>query len=85
MHKRVIRPNWYVGPKIVFSPAVVFNRWVFVSGQLASDFEFGLTPEARSDPNLPLHGGDQVSSKTVRGAKQVERFRHSPGILLRLK
>jgi enamine deaminase RidA (YjgF/YER057c/UK114 family) len=64
MPKRVVRPSWYVGPKIVFSPAVVFNRWVFVSGQLASDFEFGLIPEARPDPNLPLHCGDQVMAET---------------------
>jgi enamine deaminase RidA (YjgF/YER057c/UK114 family) len=64
MPKRVIRPSWYIGPKIVFSPAVVFNRWVFASGQLASDFELGLIPEARPDPNLPLHGGDQVMAET---------------------
>ena len=45
-------------PLMPYSPAVKAGGWVFVSGQLASDFETGIAPEARSaNPNL---GDDQA-------------------------
>jgi enamine deaminase RidA (YjgF/YER057c/UK114 family) len=34
-------------PLMPYSPAVKASGWVFVSGQLASDFETGIAPEAR--------------------------------------
>ena len=40
-------------PLMPYSPAVKAGGWVFVSGQLASDFETGIAPEARAgNPNL---------------------------------
>ncbi|WP_246263204.1 RidA family protein [Parasphingopyxis algicola] len=40
-------------PLMPYSPAVKAGNWVFVSGQLASDFKTGIAPEARAaNPNL---------------------------------
>lgn len=40
-------------PLMPYSPAVKAGGWVFVSGQLASDFSTGIAPEARAaNPNL---------------------------------
>ena len=40
-------------PLMPYSPAVKAADWVFVSGQLASDFKTGIAPEARAaNPNL---------------------------------
>lgn len=39
-------------PLMPYSPAVRAGDWVFVSGQLASDFETGLAPEVRSANTL---------------------------------
>ncbi len=40
-------------PLMPYSPAVKAGGWVFVSGQLASDFKTGIAPEARAaNPNL---------------------------------
>lgn len=41
-----------------FSPAVRFDRWVFFSGQMASDFKSGLAPEIQGNPAMPLAGED---------------------------
>ncbi len=40
-------------PLMPYSPAVKAADWIFVSGQLASDFKTGIAPEARpKNPNL---------------------------------
>ncbi len=40
-------------PLMPYSPAVKAGGWVFVSGQLASDFKTGIAPEAKAaNPNL---------------------------------
>jgi enamine deaminase RidA (YjgF/YER057c/UK114 family) len=40
-------------PLMPYSPAIKAGGWVFVAGQLASDFETGLAPEAGGDGRNP--------------------------------
>ena len=48
-----IFPDGVPRPKMPYSPAVKAGGWVFVAGQLASDFATGVAPEVRLDnPNL---------------------------------
>jgi enamine deaminase RidA (YjgF/YER057c/UK114 family) len=47
-------------PLMPYSPAVKAADWVFVSGQLASDFKTGIAPEAKpANPNLADEQGLQ--------------------------
>jgi enamine deaminase RidA (YjgF/YER057c/UK114 family) len=53
--KEVIRSSEVparLGPE---SQAVKAGPYVFLSGQMATDYQNGLAPEARSDPNFPFH------------------------------
>jgi enamine deaminase RidA (YjgF/YER057c/UK114 family) len=53
MAPRAIWPDGLPQPLMPYSPAVKAGGWLFVSGQLASDFKTGIAPEARVDnPNL---------------------------------
>lgn len=51
--KEIIAPKGFPTPPIPHSPAIRAGPWVFVSGQLASDFKTGLAPEARINENWP--------------------------------
>jgi enamine deaminase RidA (YjgF/YER057c/UK114 family) len=49
-----IFPDGVPSPKMPYSPAVQAGGWVFVSGQLATDFKTGPAPEVR--PGSPFLG-----------------------------
>ena len=53
--KKEIWPGNIPNPKMPYAPAVKAGNWVFVAGQLASDFKTGVAPEARVDPKLPFN------------------------------
>ncbi|MFT7476513.1 MAG: hypothetical protein ACI81L_003468, partial [Verrucomicrobiales bacterium] len=40
-------------PLMPYSPAIAAGGWVFLAGQLASDFVTGLAPEAGGDGRNP--------------------------------
>jgi enamine deaminase RidA (YjgF/YER057c/UK114 family) len=42
----------------VLSEAIRVGELVFAAGQLASDFQTGVPPEARIDPNFPFYGSN---------------------------
>ena len=43
-------------PRVAYSPAVKAGPFVFISGQVASDFKTGIPSEAAINPNFPNHG-----------------------------
>ncbi|MDY6995127.1 MAG: RidA family protein [Actinomycetota bacterium] len=46
-------------PRANYTPAVKYGDWVFLAGQLASDFsDQGIPDEARTDPAFPYYGSD---------------------------
>jgi len=45
-------------PKANYSQAFVAGDLVFLAGQLASDFQTGVPPEARVDPNFRFYGSE---------------------------
>jgi enamine deaminase RidA (YjgF/YER057c/UK114 family) len=57
-HRQVIVPSGVPVPYPGFSPAVRFDRWLFVAAQLGSDFQSGLAPEVQGNPAMPLVGED---------------------------
>jgi enamine deaminase RidA (YjgF/YER057c/UK114 family) len=55
MKKQVIQPDSVPKPPLHYSTALKVDDWIFVSGQLASDFQSAIAPEARANPALPFH------------------------------
>ena len=55
MTKQVIEPEGLPRPPLHYSPAIRVDDWVFVSGQLASDFQSALAPAAMAAHGLPFH------------------------------
>lgn len=55
MKKQVIQPDGVPAPPLHYSTAIKIDDWIFVSGQLASDFQSSIAPAARANPNLPFH------------------------------
>lgn len=51
-------------PLMPYSPAIRAGDWVFVAGQIASDFKTGLAPEVR-EANLNLEGELRLQSRFV--------------------
>jgi enamine deaminase RidA (YjgF/YER057c/UK114 family) len=49
MERRAIWPGGIPKPIAPYSPAIKAGGWLFVAGQLASDFSTGLAPECRLD------------------------------------
>jgi len=46
-------------PRANYTPAVKYGDWVFLAGQLASDFsDTGIPPQAKVDPAFPFYGSD---------------------------
>jgi enamine deaminase RidA (YjgF/YER057c/UK114 family) len=56
MERRVLQPKGVAVPPLPISPAIQAGNWVFVSGQLASDYQNGVAPDAMVNPHLPFHG-----------------------------
>ncbi len=64
--RRAIYPEGVPKPRMGYSPVVRAGDWVFISGQLASDFVQGVAPEARSKPGLPYYSDDlELQSRYV--------------------
>ncbi|MGD9695136.1 MAG: RidA family protein [Thermoleophilia bacterium] len=51
--RRAIWPGGVPKPLMPYSPIITAGGWVFLAGQLATDFETGVAPEARVKPGLP--------------------------------
>lgn len=56
--KEAIFPEGLPLPRVAYSPAVKAGPFVFISGQLGSDFVTGIPPEATINPNFPHHGSN---------------------------
>ncbi len=56
MKKEAIFPESLPLPRVAYSPAIKAGPFVFISGQVASDFKTGIPPEAAINPNFPNHG-----------------------------
>jgi enamine deaminase RidA (YjgF/YER057c/UK114 family) len=56
MAKQVIEPEGLPRPPLHYSSAIRVDDWVFVSGQLASDFKSALAPAATVANVMPFHG-----------------------------
>jgi enamine deaminase RidA (YjgF/YER057c/UK114 family) len=56
MKKEAIFPADLPQPRVAYSPAVKAGSLVFISGQVASDFQTGIPPAASINPNFPHHG-----------------------------
>jgi enamine deaminase RidA (YjgF/YER057c/UK114 family) len=51
-------------PRGHYSPAIRAGDWVFLSGQLATDFVHGIAPEAQVEPGLPYYADElQLQSR----------------------
>lgn len=53
--KQVIDIETLPSSPLAESPAVVAGDWLFFGGQLATDYDTGVTPSARIDPNFPRY------------------------------
>ena len=58
MKKEAIFPEALPRPRVAYSPAVKAGPFVFISGQVASDFQTGIPPAATINPNFPHHGSN---------------------------
>ncbi|MCC7104666.1 MAG: hypothetical protein IT307_05950 [Chloroflexi bacterium] len=56
MLKRVIKAPLVPMSKAHYSPAIQIDDFLFVAGRVATDFETGIPPEARLNPDAPYHG-----------------------------
>lgn len=64
--RQAIWPGDIPRPLMPYSPAIKAGGWVFVAGQLASDFETGLAEEARGNPDNPyLHDHQEIQSRYI--------------------
>lgn len=55
MRKKTIQPVGVPKPPLHYSTAIKADDWIFVSGQLASDFNSPIAPAAQTNSNLPFH------------------------------
>jgi enamine deaminase RidA (YjgF/YER057c/UK114 family) len=65
-------------PKANYSQAVVAGDLVFLAGQLASDFETGVAPEARVDPAFRFYGSE-IESQTEYVVDVIEAILKASG------
>jgi len=64
--KQEVWPGNIPNPLMKYAPAVKAGNWVFVAGQLASDFKTGVAPEAIVPPGLPNNqDGLELQSKFI--------------------
>ncbi|MCC7105013.1 MAG: RidA family protein [Chloroflexi bacterium] len=58
VQREVIRAEGCPAPLANYAQAIKAGPYVFLAGQLASDFQHGVAPEARVDPNFKWYGSD---------------------------
>ena len=76
--KQEVWPDNIPNPLMKYAPAVKAGNWVFVAGQLASDFKTGVAPETIVNPKMPNHGNTlQKQSKFI--MKNIERTLKAAG------
>jgi len=75
--RRAIWPGDIPKPLAPYSPAIKAGGWLFVAGQLASDFETGLAPECKlANPNL----GDQLRLQSDFVLKNLAALHEAAGM-----
>ena len=52
----VIESDRIPQPIVNYSPGYRVGDYIFLAGQVATDFQNGIAPEARIDPNFPFYG-----------------------------
>src|SRR5919197_1046486 len=57
MHIATIRSS-APRPLAHYNECFTVGPWVFAAGQIASDYQTGVAPEARQQPGLPADGSD---------------------------
>lgn len=66
MAREAIWPGDVPKPLMPYSPAIKAGGWVFLAGQIASDFETGVAEEARGNPDNPyLHDSMELQSRYI--------------------
>ena len=76
--KQEVWPGNIPNPLMKYAPAVKAGNWVFVAGQLASDFKTGVAPEAIVPAGLPNnHDGLELQSKFI--MKNIEKTLEAAG------
>lgn len=65
-------------PKANYSQAVIAGDLVFIAGQLASDFQTGVAPDAKVDPNFRFYGSE-IESQTQYVVDQIKAIAEAAG------
>ena len=55
LDREIVRSDAVSASPLAESPAVKAGEWLFLGGQLATDYVTGVAPEARIDPNFPRY------------------------------
>jgi enamine deaminase RidA (YjgF/YER057c/UK114 family) len=86
LDREIVRSDAVPASPLAESPAVRAGEWLFLGGQLATDYATGVTPEARIDPNFPRydtatrrqygHVLDRVAALLEAGGSSPERLVH---------
>lgn len=64
--RQAIWPGDVPKPLMPYSPAIIAGGWVFLAGQIASDFETGVAEQARGNPeNRYLHDHQELQSRYI--------------------
>ncbi len=78
--RKAIWPGDIPKPLAPYSPAIKAGGWLFVAGQLASDFETGIAPECKlANPNL----GDQLRLQSDFVLKNLAALHEAAGMDMR--
>jgi enamine deaminase RidA (YjgF/YER057c/UK114 family) len=86
LDREVVRAAAVPASPLAESAAVRAGEWLFLGGQMATDYVTGVTPEARIDPNFPRyetatrrqagHVLDRVEALLEAGGSSPERLIH---------
>ena len=86
LDREIVRSDAVPASPLAESPAVRAGEWLFLGGQLATDYATGVTREARIDPNFPRydtatrrqygHVLDRVAALLEAGGSSPERLVH---------
>lgn len=79
MTKEIICPPGVPLPTVHYSPAVKAKGFIFISGQVATDFKNGLAPEATVSPGLPYYGEDGTLRQTRFNFANIKRLLEAGG------
>ena len=55
MERRPLQPKGFAVPPLPISPAIQAGNWVFVSGQIATDYRTGIAADAAVNSLMPRH------------------------------